>query len=101
MAEREDGAIRFLGRMVESAVAAEIGSDEGRPRQELRAYALLPYGQLFLPVGTLGAQTRFQFGDGAIEVGDLFLLSRSVNPRLRLVGVVEKREEPEIYIVRD
>jgi len=101
MAQREERFVGQLHRVIQAAGARQFVGLDGSPPRSTRRDARLPRGDFFLPFGQGFLRALVDAREVGADPVDFLLLLLAVDPRLRLVGVVEEAVEPEVFVVSD
>ena len=99
--EHQNRLVGQLRGVRKQAARAHFCHLHRRPGNEPRRNPLLPGGQLLLPRGPLRAGLFFSRGELATDTVDRRQLLGRVDVGPRLIGVVQKREQAVIFVVRD
>ena len=101
MAQREDRFVGQLDRVVQTAGARQFVRLDGSPLRATGRDPGLPRRDLFPPFRQGFLRALINTPQVGTDPTDLLLLLLAVDPRLRLVGVVQKGVEPEVLVVGD
>ena len=99
MAFHQERPVGFLRRMIQAADAPHLGRDQGLPGGLPLQELLLPGRHFLLPPRPLPPQSLLGVADAAVDLGNLPLLLGRIDPRLRFIGVIEKREQPVVFFL--